>query len=107
MSPLLGIYALMPVQVLDNEPVRFQAAYSGSLLGLEASLPVLKHFFFEKTPYLRTAIGLLYHVVNASEISDAVTRIQESKFSPRIKANNIAMAGLQLDRLSKNRKKIN
>jgi len=78
----------------DNELLRFQAAYTGCLLDLKTAIPVLKHFCFEETPYLRTAIGLVYYVVNASDISDAFARIQKSDFSPRIKAHNIAMAGL-------------
>lgn len=77
-----------------NGAVRFQAAYTGCLLGFETALIVLKEFCFDETPNLKIAISLLYNVVNASEMSDAVTQIQKSTFSPRIKAYNIAMAGL-------------
>ena len=78
----------------ENEAVRFQAAYAGCLLGIPAALPALQTFCFAETPFLRTAIGLIYHVLPESDIDATLTRIHESAFSPRIKAYSIAMAGL-------------
>jgi len=78
----------------ENQTVRFQAAYAGNLLGLPAAVSVLKSFCFEETPYLRAALCLLYHIVDESDITDSLMQIQKSTFSPRIKAHNIAMAGL-------------
>ena len=78
----------------ENEAVRFQAAYAGNLLGIPAALPALQAFCFAETPFLRAAIGLIYHVIPESDIDATLTRVHESAFSPRIKAYSIAMAGL-------------
>jgi len=78
----------------DEENVRFQAAYTGNLLGLTSAFSPLQKFCFNETPHLRKALSLLYQVVNESEIKPALNKIQKSAFSPRIKAYNIAMSGL-------------
>ena len=78
----------------ENEAVRFQAAHAGNLLGIPAALPALQAFCFSETPFLRAAIGLIYHVIPESDIDATLARIHESAFSPRIKAYSIAMAGV-------------
>ena len=78
----------------DNPRVSFAAAYAGSLLGLPAALPVLKEFCAQDTPFLRTALALIYHVLPADDIRATVAEIHESALSPRLKAHSIAMAGL-------------
>ena len=55
---------------------------------------LIKTFCFTETQHLRSALDLLYQVINKAEISEVVTQAHKSTFSPRIKAYNLAMAGL-------------
>lgn len=68
-----------------DEAVRFEAEYTGSLLKIPAALPALQKFCFAETPFLRMALGLLYHVINESDISEAVTQIHRSSFPRALK----------------------
>jgi uncharacterized protein (TIGR02270 family) len=81
---------------LDHEEacVRFQAAFSGNLLGVNGAYKALLPFCFTDNPYLRKALGLIHHLHDISAIKRAIPRIQNSDISRRIKAYNIAMAGL-------------
>jgi uncharacterized protein (TIGR02270 family) len=82
--------------LFDHEEisVRFQAAFSGNLLGIDGAYQAILPFCFKDNPYLRKALGLVHHLHDISAIMRAVPRIQNGEFSPRIKAYNIAMAGL-------------
>ncbi|MFV1985062.1 MAG: hypothetical protein ACC657_16055 [Thiohalomonadales bacterium] len=77
-----------------DESVAFQAVYTGSLLAMPTAIALLKDHCFKETVFLKTALSLLYQVINESEIVHVVNRIQKSSVSPRIKAYNIAQAGL-------------
>jgi len=77
-----------------DEAVCFQAAFSGSLLGLPRAISVLQNYCFSETQFVRNALSLYYDVVAKSAIWVAVEKIQKSSISPRIKAYNLAMAGL-------------
>ncbi|MEW8662832.1 MAG: hypothetical protein AB2557_10310 [Candidatus Thiodiazotropha sp.] len=74
--------------------IRFQAAFSGNLLGIDLAYKTLLTFCFTDNPYLRKALGLVHHLHDIPAIERAVPRIQNSELSTRIKAYNIAMAGL-------------
>lgn len=74
--------------------VRFQAVYSGNLLGIDESYNPLLLFCLSDNPYLRKALGLVHHLHDISTIKCAIPRINNGNFSLRIKAYNIAMAGL-------------
>jgi uncharacterized protein (TIGR02270 family) len=78
----------------DDAPVRFQAAFSGNLLGIDGAYQAILPFCFTDNPYLRKALGLVHHLHDISAIKRAIPRIQNSQVSVRIKAYNIAMAGL-------------
>jgi uncharacterized protein (TIGR02270 family) len=78
----------------EETSVRFQAAFSGSLLGIEGAYQAILPFCFTDNPYLRKALGLVHHLHDISAIMRAIPRIQNGEFSVRIKAYNIAMAGL-------------
>jgi uncharacterized protein (TIGR02270 family) len=78
----------------EEVPLRFQAVYSGNLLGIDEAYKPLLPFCFSDNPYLRKALGLVHHLHDISAIKRAIPRIQNSSFSLRIKAYNIAMAGL-------------
>lgn len=77
-----------------DDNIRFQAAYTANLLSLSGAISAIQPFCFKENTHLREALALLYQVVTAENIEPALTRIQQSTLSPRIKAYNIAMAGL-------------
>jgi uncharacterized protein (TIGR02270 family) len=83
-------------EYLDHETasVRFQAAFSGNLLGIDEAYQAILPFCFSDNPYMRKALGLVHHLHDISAIKRAIPRVQESQVSVRIKAYNIAMAGL-------------
>jgi uncharacterized protein (TIGR02270 family) len=78
----------------ENESIRFSAAYTGSLIGIEKAYKVLTPFCYRESPHLRKALGLLYSLLEHDVILSAIERIQKGDFSIRIKTYNIAMAGL-------------
>ncbi|MCU7817010.1 MAG: hypothetical protein KZQ81_17890, partial [Candidatus Thiodiazotropha sp. (ex Rostrolucina anterorostrata)] len=78
----------------EDDSVRFQAAFSGNLLGIEGAYETILPFCFTDNPYMRKALGLVHHLHDISAIKHAIPRIQDSQVSVRIKAYNIAMAGL-------------
>ncbi|PVV06642.1 MAG: hypothetical protein B6D77_15330 [gamma proteobacterium symbiont of Ctena orbiculata] len=78
----------------EEASLRFQATYSGILLGIDGAYKSLLHFCFSDNPYLRKALGLVHHLHDISAIKRAIPRIHNGNFSLRIKAYNIAMAGL-------------
>ena len=79
----------------NDEKVRFRAAYTGNLIGVQGAYEALQKFCFgDETPYLREALSLLYQVIPENEVSSTLARIQKSSLSVRIKAYSIAMAGL-------------
>jgi uncharacterized protein (TIGR02270 family) len=78
----------------EDDAVRFQAAFSGNLLGIEGAYQAILPFCFSDNPYMRKALGLVHYLHDISAIKRAIPRIQESQVSVRIKAYNIAMAGL-------------
>ncbi len=55
---------------------------------------MLTPFCYQETPHLRKAQGLIYSLLEHETILSAVDRIQNGRFSIRIKTYNIAMAGL-------------
>jgi uncharacterized protein (TIGR02270 family) len=77
-----------------DDAVRFQAAFSGNLLGIDGAYQTILPFCFSDNPYMRKALGLVHHLHDISAIKRAIPRIQEDQVSVRIKAYNIAMAGL-------------
>lgn len=81
---------------IDHEEasLRFQATYSGILLNIDVAYKPLLHFCFSDNPYLRKALGLIHYLHDISAIKRAIPRIHNGNFSLRIKAYNIAMAGL-------------
>jgi uncharacterized protein (TIGR02270 family) len=83
-------------EFLEHEvaSVRFQAAFSGNLLGIDEAYQAILPFCFTDNPYMRKALGLVHHLHDISAIKRAIPRVQESQVSVRIKAYNIAMAGL-------------
>ncbi|MCF6189963.1 MAG: TIGR02270 family protein [Cocleimonas sp.] len=79
----------------EDEEIRFRAAFSGNLIGVQGAYEALQKFCFgDETPYLREALSLLYQVMPEGDISNTLARIQKSSLSVRIKAYSIAMAGL-------------
>ncbi|MEJ2622659.1 MAG: hypothetical protein P8163_21170 [Candidatus Thiodiazotropha sp.] len=77
-----------------EDSVRFQAAFSGNLLGIDGAYQAILPFCFTDNPYMRKALGVVHYLHDISAIKRAIPRIQESQVSVRIKAYNIAMAGL-------------
>jgi uncharacterized protein (TIGR02270 family) len=92
----LSVFAPNLTELLNEKDpsIRFNAAYAGSLIGIEAAYPVLAPFCYRESPHLRKALGLLYSLLEHDTILRAIERIQNGGFSIRIKAYNIAMAGL-------------
>ncbi|MET0026289.1 MAG: hypothetical protein ABW101_01530 [Candidatus Thiodiazotropha sp.] len=78
----------------EEASVRFQAAFSGNLLGIEDAYHAILPFCFSDNPYMRKALGLVHYLHDISAIKQAIPRIHNSQVSVRIKAYNIAMAGL-------------
>jgi uncharacterized protein (TIGR02270 family) len=78
----------------EEDSVRFQAAFSGNLLGIDGAYQAILPFCFSDNPYMRKALGVVHYLHDISAIKQAIPRIQNSQVSVRIKAYNIAMAGL-------------
>ena len=77
-----------------DENVRFYAVYAGCMLKISEAYRALQHFCFMPNAYLKKALSMLYHVVKEEHIGDLLHEVSTRIPSSRIKAYNLAMAGL-------------
>ena len=81
----------------ENEELRFETAYTGSILQSKKSLYTLREFCFTQTPYLRRALTLIYYILDDTNVYKLFQKVATKEFSPRIKAYNLAMAGFVVE----------
>ncbi len=78
----------------ENEELRYAATVSGSFLKITQAHRSLQTFCFSPNPFLKDALGLLYHVLKEEHLYDALRYVADNIPSVRIKVYNLAMAGL-------------
>jgi len=92
----LNTYKSMIEKALEhpNENLRYHATHAGCLLQIPQAYRALQSFCFSPNPHLKNALGILYHVVKEEHILELLHEVSKKIPSSRIKAYNLAMAGL-------------
>ena len=92
----LNTYKSMIEKALEHpdENLRYHATHAGCLLQIPQAYRTLQSFCFSPNPHLKNALGILYHVVKEEHILELLHEVSNKIPSSRIKAYNLAMAGL-------------